>query len=354
MGNFDEMALAVEMLSGGKNKVLLDDLGLPGIYVVIPKGTNSVIGGDGSVVHPAFKVNGVEKESILISKYHNYVYNDRAYSLPGRLPKYNVNQNISKTYCTNKGKGFHLFTFAEWAYIALWCKKNGTMPHGNNNYGKDSAYPYEIGVSIGGKDSSNRTQWTSPGSGPVTWAHDWTNAGIYDLNGNINDWTDGMRIVDGEIQIIANNDAALGADCDTGADSTLWKAIMPDGSLVAPGTSGTLHYDYLTSKITLATSTTDDGSTYRSTGFKDLALESGLSVPELAKLLTLYPDQPGEDVYGGDMRYVTLAGERLPYCGGTWGTGASAGVFCVDLADPRSYATGYIGFRSAYVDLPSA
>lgn len=353
MGNFDEMALAVEMLSGGKNKVLLDDLGLPGIYVVIPKGTNSVIGGDGSVVHPAFKVNGVEKDAILISKYQNYIFSDRAYSLPGRLPKVYVNQNSAKTYCTNKGKGFHLMTLPEWAYVALWCKKNGTMPHGNNNYGKDSSYAYETGVGLT-KDGNGKINIVSPGSGPVTWAHDHTNAGIYDLNGNIWEWNDGMRIVDGEIQIIANNDAALGADCDTGADSTLWKAIMSDGSLVAPGTSGTLHYDYLTSKITLATSTTDDGTTSRSGQYKDMAIESGLTAPELVKLLTLYPDQPGEDVYGGDYRYVTLAGERLPLCGGNWVSTSSAGVFCVGLSVPRSGSDGAVGFRSAFVDLPSA
>lgn len=351
MGNYDEMALAVEMLSGGKNKVLLDDVGLPGIYVVIPKGTNSVLyNGDGSVVHPAFKVNSVEKDSILISKYQNYVYNSRAYSLPGRYPKVSIDQPTSKAMCTNKGKGFHLMTLAEWAYVALWCKKNSTMPHGNNNYGKDAGYAYETGVGLA-KDGSDRITVCAPGSGPVTWAHDHTNAGIYDLNGNIWEWQDGMRIVDGEIQIITNNDAAQGSDCDTSATSTLWKAIMPDGTLVAPGTSGTLHYDYLTSKITLATSTTDDGSSGRSTAYKDMALESGLNVPEIAKLLTLYPDQPGSDVYGGDNRYVTLAGERLPICGGRWHTGADAGVFYVDLNGPRSGVNGVIGFRSAFVDL---
>ena len=40
MANFDEMSFAVNELSGGKNVVIMDDLGLPSIYVVIPKGNN--------------------------------------------------------------------------------------------------------------------------------------------------------------------------------------------------------------------------------------------------------------------------------------------------------------------------
>ena len=34
MSNFDDLKLAVEALTGGKNTVLLDDVGLPSIMVV--------------------------------------------------------------------------------------------------------------------------------------------------------------------------------------------------------------------------------------------------------------------------------------------------------------------------------
>ena len=79
------------------------------------------------------------------------------------------------------------------------------------------------------------------------------------------------------------------------ANSTSWKAIASDGSLIAPGTSGSLKYDFLSSKITLTDGTvTDDGSTSRGTGYKDLALASGLTAPELVKALILYPDEPQE------------------------------------------------------------
>ena len=37
MSNYDQFAAAVKEISGGKNVVLLDDLGLPSVYVPINK-----------------------------------------------------------------------------------------------------------------------------------------------------------------------------------------------------------------------------------------------------------------------------------------------------------------------------
>lgn len=39
-------------------------------------------------------------------------------------------------------------------------------------------------------------------SGPVTWNHNHHGDGICDLNGNVWEWNAGMRLVDGEIQIM--------------------------------------------------------------------------------------------------------------------------------------------------------
>ena len=115
--------------------------------------------------------------------------------------------------------------------------------------------------------------------------------------------------------------------------------------------TGRAWHDYLTSKITLTTdAVTDDGSTSRGTGYTALGLKSGLTVPELAKALILYPDEPGGD-YGGDYRYVTLAGERVPDCGGYWYNAGGAGVFCVYLYLTRGISDTSVGFRSAYCDL---
>lgn len=54
-------------------------------------------------------------------------------------------------------------TNAEWAALALWAKKNGTMPRGNNQFGSDVSAPYEHGREAS-KDG-NRTGRILTGSG---------------------------------------------------------------------------------------------------------------------------------------------------------------------------------------------
>ena len=81
-----------------------------------------------------------------------------------------------------------------------------------------------------------------------------------------------------------------------------------------------------------------------------MTLASGVTAPELAKALILYPDEPGKD-YGGDYHWMNNAGERLPVAGGGWNNGASAGVFGLNLGLARSHSVSDVGFRSAYVEL---
>lgn len=354
MGNFDALKLGVEAATGGKNTVLLDDMGMPGIYVAIPKFyLSDVIDGAPQEVHPAFIVNGEEKDSIYVSKYQNIVMNDRAYSLPMKDPRTSVNFDQAETYCRNKGKGFHLMTNAEWAAIALWCKKNGTMPRGNNNYGKDHAYPHEKGVATSFDGSKNILR-VATGSGPATWAHDWTNEGIFDMNGNVSEWTGGLRIKEGEIQIIPNNNAATGIVHSP--DSSLWKAIMPDGTLVEPGTLGTLKYDYVTTpavggKIQVTNvlanqQQTEDPYAYQT--FETLTAKSDVNIPMIMKSLGLFPIDAS---CGGDTLYMRNIGERLPLRGGHWTPGSAAGVFYLSLNHVRAASGSYVGFRSAFVNL---
>ena len=108
--------------------------------------------------------------------------------------------------------------------------------------------------------------------------------------------------MNGEIQIIPYGNS-MKIDCDMSAASTLWKAIMPNGNLVEPGTAGTLKIDRTsasdaTPKIstTVTTQTTDSNDT--NCIFKNLAAASGVSIPKLLVALGLFPDSGAS--YGND------------------------------------------------------
>lgn len=348
MPNFDDLKLSIEALSGGKNTVLFDDLGMPSVMVPFPKlKMSDLIAGGSENIHPAFSVDGVEKSVIYVSKYQNIVLNERGYSLPMRDPRASLNFDQAVAYCRNKGKGWSLTPYSLWSAIALWCRKNGTMPRGNNNYGADHAYGHEKGVPT--YYESGKIARCATGSGPNTWNHNWMPDGIADLNGNVWEWCAGMRLMNGEIQIIPYANC-MAADASMGASSTLWKAIAADGTLVEPGTAGTLKYNYVSGHIQLTSGDITPEDTWRGDTYQNMTLDSALTVPEIAKALLIYPDEPGGD-YGGDGHYMNNSGERLPRCGGGWYRTSSAGVFYVYLYYPRSYSHTDIGFRSAYCEL---
>lgn len=348
MPNFDELKFTVEQLSGGKNVVLFDNDGMPSIMVPIARGKYSeLITGGSQNYHEAFKVHTVDKEKLYASKFLNVVVNGKAYSLAGKDPKTSINADQALKCCRDKGRGWATMPYSFYCYIALWCRKNGTMPRGNNNYGQDHGYPLEKGTPA--MYDGERPGRTLTGSGPNTWNHNWAEDGIADLNGDVWEWAPDMRVVDGEIQVIPYSNI-FDADVSNVAGSTAWMAIAADGSLVEPGTPGTLHWDWLNSKITLATSTTSTEDAGGYTEYKAMGLESGLVVPEIAKGLLLYPDEPNGD-YGGDGHWFNPVGERLPVIGGVWNSAAYAGVFAVNCNFPRSNANWGVGFRSAFCEL---
>lgn len=349
--NFDDMKLSVEALSGGKNTVILDDMGMPSIMVRIPRSFLDEIDVDTAhSLHSAFIVDGVQKDFFHASKYQNTVINDRAYSLPFKDPKDYVTFDQALTYCKNKGPGWHLTTNAEWSLMALWSKKNGTMPRGNNNYGSDHSAAYEKGIRTYG--SGDTIYRVATGSGPVSWAHDHTNAGVYDLNGNVREWVGGLRLVDGEIQVIPDNNAAVNT-VDQSATSSAWRAILEDGSLVAPGTAGTLKYDASNAdgsgNILIGTDSVNvsDGSTYANQTLETIAAKTGITVPAILKELALAPVDAS---HGGDRVYMRNVDERLPQRGGGWSYSSYAGVFCLSLYVDRTHSGSDLGFRAAFVE----
>jgi lysophospholipase L1-like esterase len=304
-------------------------------------------------LHPVFTVNGVRKR-IFIGKYQaSYLGGHAVTQLDGVVAQ-TINFDDSSAVCNslNNGttiNGFHLITNAEWAAICLVSKNimGATEVAGNNNFGRDQGASTILGLEEPG-ETGNFASSTSParwlaGSGGVTTAHDGTSYGIRDMNGNVWEWAKGMRLNNGEINIIPLNDAA-NPSADVTSSSVLWKGILEDGSLVAPGTTGTLKVNAAgqISKTTTSTSSAEP--------FESLSCASDVSATSagvaLLKALAIYPFASG---LNSDYFWFNSGIEAIPVRGGTWGDGSNAGLRALDLGNGRGYASYYFGFRVAFV-----
>lgn len=300
--------------------------------------------------HPAFVINGATKDAIYVGKYQASLVAGKAVSRRGVVPAVSVNFDQAISYCAANGPGWHLMTNAEWAAIALWCWKNGLQPRGNTNWGQSSDAPTESGVRGDGltPGTGSGDGKTLAGSGPVSWNHDGTPAGIADLNGNVWEWVGGMRQLNGEIQIIPNNDAADSTKSQL-AGSTEWKAVSAaDGSLVAPGSAGTCKYDSTAASggsVQLDDVLDFPGNTGYGASFEAIPADTGITVPGILKHLSLFP--PGAGL-SSDHFWINNTIEGLPVRGGDWNNGANAGVFDLYLTVTRGYAGWTIGFRPAF------
>jgi formylglycine-generating enzyme required for sulfatase activity len=335
MGRYDEARMTLEAATGGKNTLLIDDLGYPSVMVRIPKFKwSDVMEGGEDKTCSAFIVGGKEKDCIYISKFLNIIEQGRAYSLPGGDPAHNLSIDEARAACARKGPGWHLMSNAEWMAIAHWCKKNGRMPHGNNNFGRDHKFTHEHAVMSPNNSSKFTPEGrTLTGTGLDTWSHDGTNAGIFDLNGNVWDFVSGLRLKDGEIHIIPDNDSAL--NVDEGEQSSLWKAIDIRGNLVAPGSPDTYKYDGVNAGNDQETAAIIKGGVKLNTAvknphhtgknaagdygytimpFREMKAETGVMPHLRLKELGLYP--ASEDL--NENIFVRNNGERIALRGGSW------------------------------------
>lgn len=362
MANFDTSGLALAAVCPS-NKIITDDKGMPSIYVQVgAQNLSALLTGGDDTIHPAFRVSGVEQPSLYIGKYQGIADANRIYSLPGVDPMVNVTLDTYEQYCRNKGFGHHSITAAEWAFLALWCKKNGTMPKGNNNYGKDTTETVYQAIPAPGVRDSGRIARVLTGTGPLTWRHDGTIDGICDLNGNVWEWTAGIRLVHGELQVIPYNNAA-DPDVDTGEASAQWRAIKATATswedlFIIPNgqgtTAGSVKLDWVSGHWQWGTSIASQSDSGRYTTFASTTA-TGLSATAKLYLqaMALMPeDGAAADDYNGDYFYANNgAAERCALRGGNWSDGAYAGVFGLHFRGPRSRSGWSVGGRPAFVEL---
>lgn len=349
----DSLRQSVEIASGGEQTVLYTAKGQPTYMNIIKKFDMSTIDPSLSGTHPAFIVDGVEKPEIFIGTYQGKIVSGELLSLPNVEPTHSTNYETFLNAARASGNGHHLITNAEWSAVALQCYKDNTQPLGNNYYGRSSEDPLLIGRRADGLnpgDTSGSAR-TLTGSGPVQWRHNGKNNGIADLSGNVWEWNSGMRMVNGEIQVIENNNAAK-LTIDLSATSTQWKAIDgATGELVAPlgggATPGTVKF--------AASGTTADYTIYGASfgAIKNLSTVNPVSAAALSKLkaLCLFPVVDAVATFNGDSLPLNLTIDAQPFRGGFWNNGFAAGVFSLSLNYARSGVNPFFGSRPAFVNL---
>jgi len=345
------------------NEFITDKFGEPSVMVFIPRfKMDQVISSGSDNVHPAFIVNGEERDGFWISKFQNTEIGGRGYSLPAAVPCNCVGIVSSLEKCNAKGRGWHLTTIQEWGAIALWCKKNGHLPYGNNNFGRDRRENVFKAIPVSNVENGKDRVLT--GTGPLSWSHDNSPAGIWDLNGNLSEWVGGFRVVFGELQVLPDND---GADNDNSqeADSPAWRAIDAEtGAYVVPDgngtTKGTVKFDYADdgvfgwgSKWAVTTQVKSRSASIRRCDLSVIECDASIG-PEAKELLIAFGMIIDDPLYDYKEQYAYLNNgipESFMYRGGYWGSGAFAGVFCWSSSAGRGYEYEGNGFRSSYISL---
>lgn len=304
------------------------------MYVLL-KGSYADYGvGTSTETHPAFIMGDKELDYIAIGVYEASVENNRAVSKKGVMPQTSVTWDEANTYCKNAGEGWHNITRLEWAMIATWCAKHGITPTGNI--------------------SGNTVKAT--GSGGATYTHNGQEDGITDLCGNVWEWTCGVRLVQGELQVISktgvfDNSAADGT-IDQSATSPYWKAIDgTTGELITPNGSGTTPNSIKVGKSgwTMGSSiahTNSDG------GFYSYGCDSAICETAKNMLIALGLLKPATlTVDPGDYLHLGKSDEYLGFSGGYYNSGSGTGVFACSISNSRSNSLTNVGFRPAFVDL---
>lgn len=336
--------------AAANDEIILDDMGIPSVMVKVPLVYLDELGiGSAHTPHPAFIINDKVVPYIYVSKYINVVKNNRAYSLPNQDPANCITFDRAVEVCYNKGAGWHLMTAAEWGVLHNLITAAGLEPRGNTAQGKSHIKAYERGV-LSPQNPTNVYR-TLTGTGGKNWEA----LGVNDIVGNVHKWVV-ARLVNGEIQIVPNNNAAI-HNTDLSANSAAWRAIMPNGTLVAPGTAGTLKFDYTGNPAngtaafhittTLEHQQADDNAGYGAKDFGTLTAKTGVTIPDLLKALAFFPNS---DKTGRGFMYFRNNGERLLLRGGYFGDGGRAGEALGGFDNPRSLSSVNVGLFSAYVD----
>lgn len=238
----DSLRQSVEAASGGAQTVLVTPKGQLTYMNVFDKFDMSTIDSSLSGTHPAFIVNGVEKDKIYIGTYPGIIKNGELVSQPNT--DIAVDQSVATllTAVRALGNGHHLCTYAEHSLLKMQAWASQKDVQGNTYYGRSGLDATQFGRRIDGASAISGITTGAPriftGSGPVTFRHNNRYSGVSDMVGNRPEFSVGLRLVNTEIQVLENNNAAMSNAEILAAGN--WKAIDgATGNLVTPDGNGT-------------------------------------------------------------------------------------------------------------------
>jgi hypothetical protein len=354
----------IEQASHGRQTVLYTAKGQPSYMNVIPMMTNDSLGISGSDPHCAFIVSGKECKEFFYGSYPGVIKAGELLSLPDVAPGAAMDFECASHAARSCGSGWHLSTNAERAALMLWCRRQGLIVQGNTDAGRSISMTSEHGCRVDGGQlgDTQGNPATLTGSGPLNWRHDHTHWGIADLCGNLWEWQAGLRLVDGEIQIIRDNDAV---HADLSRASAAWTALrLTDGEAIAPGSHGSAKFDapvqctqgnagtpVLSTRIVHHSGPISDDTNHpglMDAPFKCIRPETGVSMTAHLHALGLMA-MPLQD--GSAQVYLRNYGERIFMSGGAWYSGHNAGLDALCLSHPRTHASSTVGARPAFISM---
>ena len=171
------------------------------------------------------------------------------------------------------------------------------------------------------------------GSGPDAWRHNNSPWGISDLVGNVWEWLDGFKLQDGQIIASTFNTQA---EASWAAQAAYFDSTLATGG--APRLS-----DAVVNRL----GTIGDNTTGGYSANENFAVMAKTGTYVSNKLLKRLLVEPSTVLPKGRV-YMRNFGERLPYRGGDWLSGASAGLAALVLNSSRVRTDTNIGFRPAF------